>query len=512
MSITKKMAAIVSAAAVVASAFAAAPASAQSTGASVNSTIMKDVARKIDPTTHQVKFFAGERFNLGFNGSVKGEVLSSHLAAGDKVSFNSGITLVSGTVGASGYSNTMQNATVGGQSVMTNSTATVVNEKTYDTVPTGLSINMNYTYQATTDVVLTLNPVLTLGTYNAVQSDFFWGSSVARLNGSMPGAVSNGSYTATAEDANINLWSNTVCINTEGLAAGDVLEAQGTANGATANYDWSVLGSNNMSSDWGQGSTYTLGNLVAGSNVTFSANMNIEAPVSGTTYSLSGLKVVKQGSTTDLIKGCGTVAATGTLSFANSLVTVTLDTAADGMPGFDSYICTLYASTDSNYATPVAGGMGSKWGMGGPNAAPTCNMAGAPAGTYKVGLRGYAMGRLTEEKILDGTVTVTAAAAAKKAPKVPTVTAKVKIGKTFTVALHATKGSATKGANVDGLATTVTTTTKTICSVTAVKKAAKITGYTVKGLKAGACKVVLTITGDATYNALTKTVSVAVSK
>jgi hypothetical protein len=109
---------------------------------------------------------------------------------------------------------------------------------------------------------------------------------------------------------------------------------------------------------------------------------------------------------------------------------------------------------------------------------------------------------------------VTPPTPAKKTPRVPTVTTKLKIGKTISVVLHATKGTASKGANIDGLATVVSASSasKAYCSVAKVIKNKKITGYTVKGLKAGKCSVVVTITGSSTYNSLTKTVVVTVTK
>ena len=155
----------------------------------------------------------------------------------------------------------------------------------------------------------------------------------------------------------------------------------------------------------------------------------------------------------------------------------------------DANICTVNASTGVVTAVATSG---------------TCVVTANQAGNGSYAAAG--------QKTLS--ITITAVAPVKQAPKVPAVATKLKIGKTITVALSATKGSATKGANVDGLATTVTVSpaTKAFCSVVAVKKAAKVTGYTVKGLKAGKCLVVVTITGNATYNALTKTVPVTVSK
>jgi hypothetical protein len=156
--------------------------------------------------------------------------------------------------------------------------------------------------------------------------------------------------------------------------------------------------------------------------------------------------------------------------------------------------------------------------MNGPVANPTCNIANVAAGTYKLGIRGYSYNGVGSEKILDGTVTVAGSVTppAKKAPKLPTVATKVKAGKFLTIALHATKGTAKTAANADGLVTKValTAASKGYCSLTPVIKSKKITGYTVKGLKvhAAKCAVTLTVTGNASFNSVTKTIKVAVTK
>jgi hypothetical protein len=258
--------------------------------------------------------------------------------------------------------------------------------------------------------------------------------------------------------------------------------------------------------------------LTEGQYITISGSNSV-TPTAGKTYTFGGFKIVKDGTTANLVTTCGATAATAVLSVNAGSVVATLTPGADagGMMGnkYDMYQCNLYASTDSAHATVIKSGLAFLWGMSGPVANPTCTIAGAPAGTYSVSIRGLSMGMngTSDEKFIAGTVTV-AAAAAKKAPKVPTVVTKVKVAKTITVVLHATKGTAAKGANADGLATTVTVAaaSKAYCSVAAVKKSGKITSYTVKGLKAGKCSVVVTITGNATYNSLTKTTVVTVSK
>jgi len=112
-------------------------------------------------------------------------------------------------------------------------------------------------------------------------------------------------------------------------------------------------------------------------------------------------------------------------------------------------------------------------------------------------------------------ITSSTNATPKKDPAFPKVATKVKKGKKFTVALSATKGTSAKGANADGLATVVTVSaaSKKICSVTKIvnKKSKKITGYTIKGLKAGKCTVVVSITGNSKFKTKSKTTPVAVS-
>ena len=113
-------------------------------------------------------------------------------------------------------------------------------------------------------------------------------------------------------------------------------------------------------------------------------------------------------------------------------------------------------------------------------------------------------------------INIAAVVPVKKAPRVPTIATKVKAGKTFSIALHATKGTAKTAANLDGLVTKVVlaSSSKGYCSITPVIKSKKIAGYTVKGLKVNAtkCSVTITITGNTLFNTLTKTVKVNVTK
>ena len=102
----------------------------------------------------------------------------------------------------------------------------------------------------------------------------------------------------------------------------------------------------------------------------------------------------------------------------------------------------------------------------------------------------------------------------KQSPSSPKVTTRLKVRKSSVIKLHSTLGTRSKGANSDGLATVVTVTkgSKKICSVTKVVKKKKITGYKIKGRKAGKCSVVVTITGNSSFESATQTTVVKVRK
>jgi hypothetical protein len=188
-----------------------------------------------------------------------------------------------------------------------------------------------------------------------------------------------------------------------------------------------------------------------------------------------------------------------TITWTTSPTSVTVGSTVTVAATASSSLAVTYSSSDATKCTVTSAGVVTPVATSG-----TCTIAADQAGND--------LFNAAPQKTL--AITIAAVAPAKKAPKVPTVATKAKVGKTFTVALHATKGTAAKGANADGLATVVSVApaSKAVCSVTKVIKSKKITGYTVKGLKAGKCSVVVTITGSATFNALTKTVAVTVTK
>jgi hypothetical protein len=111
-------------------------------------------------------------------------------------------------------------------------------------------------------------------------------------------------------------------------------------------------------------------------------------------------------------------------------------------------------------------------------------------------------------------VTPVVAPVAKNTPQAPKVTTRLKVKKSSVIKLHSTLGTRSKGANSDGLSTVVTVAkaSKKICSVTKVVKKKKITGYKIKGRKAGKCSVVVTITGNSSFESTTQTTLVTIRK
>ena len=486
--------------------------------------------RNVDPSTHQVTFYAGENMRIYFSASVKTAVLTAKATSGAVVTVDPGFSVVSGTLPATARKSIYLNGMAGQANWNVGNTSTQDTvSKTLDATQNSLSTNVNITGAIASDVTVTFNPVFKIGDYTLTADDFtYTNNNVGTAAGVTMAGSTPTPVTARAADAMINFDVPQLCVNLTGLATGDVISADIAVSDGTSNVGdqmpyWMVKNADGTGV-WGPGfsssnTSYTLPALTEGQYITVSGSNSV-TPTAGKTYTFGGFKVVKDGTTTNLVKSCGATAATAVLSVNAGSVVATLTPGADagGMMGnkYDMYQCNLYASTDSAHATVIKSSVAFLWGMTGPLTNPACTISGAPAGTYSVSVRGLSMGMngTSDEKFIDGTVTVTAVAPAKSAPKVPAVLTKVKVAKTITVALSTTKGTAAKGANVDGLPTTVTiaTASKAYCSVTAVKKSGKITSYTVKGLKAGKCSVVLTITGNATYNSLTKTVAVTVSK
>jgi hypothetical protein len=536
LSISKKLAAVISAASVVASMFAAAPANAESTAAFINRTISSSVDRPIDEVNHTVKFYAGEEVNLYMNGSIKGSVLSTSALANTVLTVDGGYSVVSGTMsqfgGKSIYVSGQKGNTQFNEMSPPGATELKIT-KTLDANVTNMNVNVNVSGTATTDVVLTFNPIVKFGDYVVTADDYDWGNteSSSRSGGSY-NPESNGKVrVGRAEDERMSFYADTACVNTAGLAPGDVLEStmtvsDGTSNVGTSNPYWQIKDAQGMSNGPGtEGDTFTFQTLQLGSTLSVNNFVSVGTPVAGKTYTFGEVKIVKQGTTENLMVGCATSAVAATITVASTTITATLDASADNGnmgPKFNSYTCALYSSTDANRTTVVKSSRGyMMMPMGGGMPSTTCIFSSLPAGTYVVGVRGTSWRGMSEEVIVAGTATVTGGVTPpvvvkKKTPRVPTIATKVKAGKTFSIALNATKGTAKTAANLDGLVTKVVlaSSSKGFCSITPVIKSKKIAGYTVKGLKVNAtkCAVTITITGNTLFNSLTKTVKVNVTK
>lgn len=622
LSISKKLAAVISAASVVASMFAAAPANAESTAAFINRTISSSVDRPIDEVNHTVKFYAGEEVNLYMNGSIKNSVLSTKALANTVLTVDGGYSVVSGTMsqfgGKSIYVSGQKGNTQFNEMSPPGATELKIT-KTLDANVTNMNVNVNVSGTATTDVVLTFNPIVKFGDYVVTADDYDWGNteSSSRSGGSY-NPESNGKVrVGRAEDERMNFYADTACVNTAGLAPGDVLEStmtvsDGTSNVGTSNPYWQIKDAQGMSNGPGtEGDTFTFQTLQLGSTLSVNNYVSVGTPVAGKTYTFGEVKIVKQGTTENLMVGCTTSAVAATFTVTSTTITATLDSSADTGnmgPKFESYTCALYSSTDASRTTVIKSSRGyMMMPMGGGMPTRSCMFNAVPAGTYVVGVRGTSWRGMSEEVIVAGTATVAsadttaptvtgsatvsvtapatavatyaanevvgtwslsganaalfnvsasgvvsfkAASAAgtysvnveatdaagnkgslsvavtvtgstpvvvkKKTPRVPTIATKVKAGKTFSISLNATKGTAKTAANLDGLVTKVVlaSSSKGFCSITPVIKSKKIAGYTVKGLKVNAtkCAVTITITGNALFNTLTKTVKVNVTK
>lgn len=511
---SKKLLAVTTAVALATVGFVAAPASAESVSSFVNRYVSSTVFRKVDPTNYQVQYKNNDMVSINGSASLKPEAVAAHVNIGDTVTITYSEVIVSGTIRSNPYSYLHGNLSGISTNVSMDGNGSV--SKVISAVPSNITMNFNYNTNATSDLTIAVTPKITAGSYTFVASDFQDFNVTATTGRMALGSKSSAPVTGLAIDARINFEVPPVCVDTTGLTNSDTLEvlstvSDGSANVGTINVNWSIKSADGQYLSDGMNTTFPLTNFSQGNKIVVNAMTAINPVTAGKTYTHSNFKVVKQGSTTDLSATCKTTGVTGTVAVASNVITATLDDDADGMPGFDSYICVLYSSSDSTHETPIKSVSAMKWGMNGPLPNPICTVSGAAAGTYSVSVRGTSYQGLSNEVFLPGTVTVTGAS--KKAPKVPTVGTKLKKGKTLAIALHSSKGTSSKGANADGLATaiTVSSASKKICSVTAVKKSNKITGYTVKGLKAGTCSVVVTITGNTAFNALTKTVAVKVS-
>lgn len=510
----KRKAAALTAITFLASLFTAAPANAETTDNALTRYTAAVVKRTIDPTSKEVKFLAGELISIEFIGNFKQEALTNRITAGKTLVISPGISVVAG----SPLTNTSTYLTMYG-SKFSNSL-----ETTFESTPTSVGITLSFNASAITDVTIKFDPTFTVDSYSFGAADFSFTEPSARTGYFLQGSRTNAPVIAKAIDSSISFSTPTACIKMDGVSKDDVLEVfydvnDGLAQAGSKNFDFRTRDAQGMPvGGFGdpESATYTVPDIPAQGSISFEGYFGFSPVVAGRTYTFASYKVVKRGTSANLLTHCSETNATGVPSVTGTTVTGTIDATADRsgfMSKFDVYSCILYSSTDTNFATPIMNS--TAYAMGGGPTSPTCVSRNVPAGTYKMGIRGFGYDGIGSEKILSGSVTVSGSGTpAKKAPKAPTVATKVKIAKTFTVALHATKGTSAKGANSDGLPTVVSiaTASKAFCSATKIVKSGKITGYTIKGLKAGKCSVVVTITGSSTFNALTKTTVVTVSK
>ena len=157
--------------------------------------------------------------------------------------------------------------------------------------------------------------------YTLVDSDFNYNNSDAGSHtGGTWDTVSGASRVARAEDTAIHFFVDSACVDTTGLVNGDVLEVSmpvtdGTSDVGDFHPYWSVKNDQGMSNGPGtNGTVYTFAGVPSGSTLSVNAGKDITTPVAGKTYTFQDYKVVKQGSTTNLLTNCGTTGATGTVA------------------------------------------------------------------------------------------------------------------------------------------------------------------------------------------------------
>jgi len=467
-------------------------------------------------TAGVVNGYAGEALNVSVSLMYSMAGLSG-VATGDVITVNPNITVDSAKASLSTPS-IMMTPQIGGSVISAASPWT-----TTGTLQT-LSVNVFAYVRITANTSVTVLPTVTY-THGGTTTTLTPSSSPS-VTTTVMGSTSRNSVTASADDSNVMFSSAPLCISTTGLTTGDVLESQLTTNTGSFSNMTSWFSSNG---NVGPGGTYTLPALPSGEKVKVTPRVSLSSATSGTTYSLTSLKVVKQGETTDRLTECGAISTPSTvaLNSAGTGVTATVDMTAAGS-NYTNIGCAAYLTSDTTHSTPIGYGVGGKTS---PSATSgVCGINNLADGTYSVGIRVWgflgASYPMTSETfstntITKGTAVVTPAPTtpAKADPTKPSIGSSVKVGKTFKIALKTTGGTKTTGANAQGLVTkvTVASASKAYCSVTPiVDKKKMITGYTVKGLKksAGAktCTLTLAITGNSSYNTVSQAFTVTVKK
>jgi hypothetical protein len=470
----------------------------------------------VDPTTKEVQYLAGESISISVSASFKESALSDNsVVSGQKLVIDSGLTFV-----GTSPRNEFRNFSVSGYygNGVNQSFYSSTSETTFTNAPTSINANFYYSATAVTDVTIKVESTFTIGDYTYEADDFSFYNVYASTGNFMPGSKQNEPVLGRSIDSAIGFSTINACVNATGLTAGDILEANFDVNDGTSqvgekDYRWFVRNSQGMpQGEGGMDETFEVPVIADGYKLTFGVDVQISPVVDGKTYTFAEYKVVKQGSTANLLTHCKETLATGTLRVSGSAVTGTLDSTPDGgggmpsMGSFDSYSCALYAIADTGFVTPVKTASAYLFGQFGPVTNPTCTIGNVASGTYKMGIRGISYSGIGSEKILSGSVTVggavtppagggttttTPAPKAKVTQKVPAIAKTVKVKKTI---------SFKKTTNAK-LLMVVKNSTPKICKV-----AVKGANFTVTGLKPGNCKITLSQKGSATANPLKATV------
>lgn len=516
----KKFSALTAIAGLVATALVAvaSPASAESGAAFVKRTATYYMDRTVSDAGTVVTH-AGDSLRLSFEANLKTSALNS-FSSGDVLNLVPNVTSTGTFTSINSYVSINYSAGSNGQDSENgeNPTASV----TFPATPTYVNVFVSINAYASTEGTITFNPQVKKGdvALNSSTDLNIQAKSATRTNN----GVGSTSVTAAAEDTNLNYMFKGMCIATTGLAENDTLTltaalSDGESNnlGTIGNANWAKFQPGDMPMSTNSGSTYTVPAITAGDVIQINAELSVTGVTANKQYSIADYKVTKGGTELPLI-GCDTTNATVTSAvYTSPRLLVTVNTATDtrtagGMTSnkYMQYSCVLYAAGDSAHNTVIASGMG--YGMGMTYSSVGCSIFSPPAGTYTVGVRGLSWSMASNEVFSNTTVTV-GGAPAKTNPTFPKIASKVKKGKSITMALSSTRGTTTAGKTAQGLVAKVTSTTKKICTVATVKnKSKKITGYSVKGVAKGTCKITVAITGNASFNTQSKVLTISVTK
>jgi hypothetical protein len=478
-----KKSAVLSAAALLTSLFTSAPANAETTDNALTRYTAAVVKRTIDPTSKEVKFLAGERISIELFANFETSALTDRITAGKTLVITPGVSVVAG----SPLTNTSTYLTMYGSKFSNNL------ETTFDSTPTSVGISLNFNASATTDVTIKFDPTFTVDSYSFGAADFSFSERSASTGYFAQGSRINAPVIAKAIDSSISFSTPTACIKMDGVSKDDVLEVSydvndGLAQAGSKNFNFRTRNAEGMPvGGFGdeESATYTVPDIPAQGSISFEGYFGFSPVVAGKTYTFASYKVVKQGTSANLLTHCSETNATGVPSVTGTTVTGTIDTTADRsgfMSKFDVYSCILYSSTDTNFATPIMNS--TAYAMGGGPTSPTCVSRNVPAGTYKMGIRGFSFNGIGSEKILPGTITVGGTPAVVKTNQTFTALPKTaKAGKPVSIAA-ATKQKVAVKVVVSGKG----------CKVAAVKdKKKKVVSHKLTmGAKGVTCKVTVT--------------------